>query len=133
MRPRQILTLGAIVLAFFLTYTVLRLGASQQPKLTPDPPSSKPNTADTPPAHAHDGDSSSSGDTVAAGDAPTPIKHKPAPGGSHPMWHLIKDAEARSKKGEMNMEKKTNHKCVLTQTLLNQTLSSPQCLSALQG
>lgn len=105
MRPRQILTLGAIVLAFFLTYTVLRLGASQQPKLTPDPPASKPNNADTRPANAHDGDSSSSSDTVAAGDAPTPIKHKPAPGGSHPMWHLIKDAEAKLEETKMRQSK----------------------------
>ncbi|ROV98924.1 hypothetical protein VSDG_03841 [Cytospora chrysosperma] len=91
MRPRQIITLGAIVLLCFLFYTLLQLGAPQRPKLIPDLTSTKPRPLAADPVQEQD-DSSS---TIAEGNAPTRSKPKPAPGGSHPMWHLIRDAEAK--------------------------------------
>lgn len=87
MRPRQTLTLGAIVLLCFLAYSVLRLGTPTRPSvLIPNltnPSGPRPLQKDPapvrPPADIEH-------------DAPR-TKFKPAPGGSHPVWHLIKDAE----------------------------------------
>ncbi|ROW12721.1 hypothetical protein VMCG_00296 [Cytospora schulzeri] len=91
MRPRQIITLGAIVLLCFLFYTLLQFSAPQRPKIIPDLTSTKPGPLAADPVQEQD-DSSS---TIAEGDAPTRSKPKPAPGGSHPMWHLIRDAETK--------------------------------------
>lgn len=89
MRQRQILTLGAIVLFCFLFYTVLNLDAPRRPaipNLTTSKPSSatdaKPVQDAAPPPPPADIDH----------DAPR-TKFKPAPGGSHPVYQLVKDAE----------------------------------------
>lgn len=86
MRRRQFTTLAALVLFCFLAYTVLRIGAPRPsdyiPKLgsQPAPPPEPAHHRDAPPPAGINN------------DAPR-TKFKPAPGGSHPMWHLIKDAE----------------------------------------
>lgn len=88
MRPRQILTLGAIVLFCFCIFTLFNLGAPQGRAILPtattpkSPPAQHPDAGPRPPGTGTDNGEPRS-------------QFKPAPGGSHPMWHLIKDAETK--------------------------------------
>lgn len=88
MRPRQVLTLGAIVLFCFCVYTISNLGARSRSNILPytaPPKSQSPDHFEAgprPPGTINDHGEPRS-------------QFKPAPGGSHPMWHLIKDAETK--------------------------------------
>lgn len=91
MRPRQILTLGVIVFFCFCVYTLTGLSAPARPIIPnttpakPPPSSDEPinnNAGPKPPGTAIDNDEARN-------------KFKAAPGGSHPMWHLIKKAETQ--------------------------------------
>lgn len=78
------------MLLCFLAYSILQLGTTRRtaallPNLKNNPPPAEPKTevvASEPLRAPADIDH----------DAPR-TKFKPAPGGSHPIWHLIKDAE----------------------------------------
>lgn len=71
----------------FLAYTVLHVGTPRAVAYIPHLGSTTAPPSE--PAH-HDPPTAAGTDK----DAPR-TKFKPAPGGSHPMWHLIKDAENR--------------------------------------
>lgn len=80
MRNRQIGVLGAVLFFLFCIYSLSKASPGRfKPQQSPvQGPANKP------------GASTGSDSNKPPGNSPKP---KPAPGGSHPIWHLVKDAE----------------------------------------
>lgn len=94
MRRRQILTLVSLVVFGFLAYTALNLGAPRV-VLIPNLGSSKP-PPQQPAEPVHPPSEPGLPRPIADIDHDAPrTRFKPAPGGSHPIWHLVKDAETQ--------------------------------------
>ncbi|KAI0014095.1 glycosyltransferase family 90 protein [Xylariaceae sp. FL0662B] len=83
MRPRQQLLIGGLVFFVICLVTIFRLSPSGT------------NLSDLKPGHASHGGHGASEDVpnMPPPQEPFDPKPKPAPAGSHPMWHLITDAE----------------------------------------
>lgn len=104
MRRRQYVVLGACVVLFWITFTLIYSGTSvlkdgiQIPrpggattKPKPEPVGTKPPPEALP--------------AVTPSSAPAEHKFKPAPKGSHPIWHLMTEAEREFEKVKTRQSK----------------------------
>lgn len=103
MRRRQYVVLGACVVLFWITFTLIYSGTSvlkdgiQIPRPGSAATKSKPEPVGTkPPPEAL---------PVPPSSAPAEHKFKPAPKGSHPIWHLMTEAEREFEKVKTRQSK----------------------------